>query len=130
MGIPLWFAVFVGGGAFTGTGLAVFVGGWHWQSAAFAAWESLVCVATCLGLIVLFREKLSFKNLAGQFLSNNAFAVYVFHPPVLIAITLMLHPWRGPAILRFVVASILSVTATFLASEFVFRRIPLLNKVL
>lgn len=130
VGIPLWFAVFIGGGAFTGRGLELFSGGWHWQSAAFAVWESLVCVATCLGLIVLFREKLNFKNRSGRFLADNAFAVYVFHPPVLIAITLLMHPWQGPAVARFVVASVLAVTATFLVSEFVFRRIPLLKKVL
>jgi hypothetical protein len=130
LGIPIWFAVFIGGGAFTGSGLAVFSGGWHWQSAAFAFWESLVCVGTCLGLIVLFRHKFNSKNEFGRFLSDNAFAVYVFHPPVLIGITLLMHPWRGPSIVRFAVASVLAVTATFLASEFVFRRFPLLKNVL
>jgi peptidoglycan/LPS O-acetylase OafA/YrhL len=130
LGIPLWFAVMIGGGALNVNGLAAFSGGWHWQSAAFAVWESLVCVGTCLGLIVLFRERLNFKNEAGRFLSDNAFAVYVFHPPVLIAITLLMHPWQGPSIARFAIASVLAVTATFLASEFVFRRIPLLRYVL
>jgi surface polysaccharide O-acyltransferase-like enzyme len=129
-GVALWLTVIIGGGALSGTDQSIFNGGWHWQSAAISFWESFVCVGTCLGLIVLFREKFNTQGRFARFLSDNAFAVYVFHPPVLIAVTMGLHAFAGPAIIRFALASALAVVLTFLASEFVLRRIPLLKRVL
>jgi len=129
-GTLVWLAVVVGGGALSGTPLAVFNGGWHWQSAATALWESFYCVATCLGLTVLFRERFNRQGRWARLLSDNAFAAYVFHAPVLIAVTMAMHPFSAPAVVRFAVASVLAFLATLLLSEFVFRRIPLLRRVL
>jgi glucans biosynthesis protein C len=129
-GVALWFAVFVGGGVLSGASMSVFNGGWHWQSAGVAFWESFYCVGTCLGLIVLFRDKVNSQSRSARFLSDNSFAVYVFHPPILIAITFALHNFTAPALIRFVVASALAIAASYLASHFVFRRIPLLKEVL
>ncbi len=129
-GTALWLAVFVGGGALSGVDFAVFNGGRHWQSAGFSLWESYFCVGTCLGLIVLFRDKFNSDGRIARFLSDNAFAVYVFHPPLLIAVTMALHPLAAPPIVRFAVASVLAIGVSFLAGEFVFRRVPLLKKVL
>ena len=130
VGVPLWLAVVIGGGALAGADLALFNGGWHWQSAAISFWESLVCVGTCVGLVVLFRERFNTRGTAARFLSDNAFAVYVFHPPVLIAITMALHGMEVSAVVCFLVASILAIAASFLASHFIFRRIPLLKNAL
>ncbi len=128
-GTAMWLALILGGGALSGH-LADFNGGWHWQSAGIALWESFFCVGTCLGLTVLFREKLNGGGPLARFLSDNAFAVYMFHPPVLIGITLLLHSWLAPALVRFVGASLLAIAASFALSAMVLRRVGFMRKVL
>jgi len=128
-GTAMWLAVILGGGALSGN-LQPFNGGWHWQSAGMALWESFFCVGTCLGLTVWFRERVNGTGRAARFLSDNAFAVYMFHPLVLIAITLALHGWEAPAVVRFAGASVLAIIGTFGLSALVLRRIGVMRRVL
>jgi glucan biosynthesis protein C len=100
------------------------------DSAAFSLWESVTCVAISAGLIVLFREKANGQNAATQFLSRNAFSVYVFHPPFVILGARALWDLAWPAIPKFVLLTVLATVTTFAASELVFRRIPGLRAIL
>ena len=85
-GIPFWFVIMILGGA--DQGMALYSGGFHWQTLAYAFWEAFFAVGVCLGLLVLFREKHNVQGKISRFLSENAFAVYVFHAPILVAITM------------------------------------------
>ncbi len=129
VGFAAWLLLLILGGALKGRG-DDFSGGWYWQSAAFALWESFTCVAMCFGLLVLFREKFNAQGAIGRFLSNNAFSVYVFHPPILIVAARMLSglPWEP--IIKAVVLTILGVITSFTLSAAVFRRTPLLRNIL
>lgn len=129
VGPVLWLGMMVGGGA-GADGFKPFMGGWHWQSAAYSLWESFFGVAFSLGLLVLFRDRFNCLGRLARLLSDNAFAVYLFHPPILIAITFT---FRGPTLtplVKFALASVLAVVACFAASHLVFRRIPGLRRVL
>ena len=105
-------------------------GGFTWQSAGLSFWESFFCVGFCLGLLVLFRERFNRLGTFARWLSDNCFAVYLFHTPILIAITLGLRGWEASKPVKFLGATVLGVTATYLASSFLFRRIPVLKRVL
>jgi hypothetical protein len=105
-------------------------GGVTWQSAVMCLWESFFCVGICLGVIVLFRERFNRLGRISRWLSDNCFAVYLFHTPMLIAVTRVLRPWEAPKPAKFVVATLLGALVTWLASAFVFRRIPILKRVL
>jgi peptidoglycan/LPS O-acetylase OafA/YrhL len=105
-------------------------GGLTWQSAAFSFWESFFCVGVCLGLIVLFREKFNYAGRLERWLSDNSFAVYLFHTPLLIAVTLAMRGLEAPKLLKFLCATGLGVTVSYLASSLIFRRVPLLRRVL
>jgi fucose 4-O-acetylase-like acetyltransferase len=105
-------------------------GGWSWQSAALSIWESFFCVGVCLGLIVLFRDKFNRQAKVARWLSDNCFAVYVFHPPLLIAVTLAMRGLEAPKLAKFLLATVLGVAVTYLASSLVFRRVPLLKRFL
>jgi glucans biosynthesis protein C len=72
----------------------------------------------------LFRSKLSGQGMVTRFLSRNAFGVYVFHPPILIMITQVLHGWPEAAALKFFVASIFAIVGTFLFVGLIARRTP------
>jgi glucan biosynthesis protein C len=125
----LWLVMMVAGGALD-NGADAFLGGWHWQNLAFALWESFTAVAMSIGLITLFREKYNRQNRLFKALSDNSFAVYVFHAPVLIAISLLLVPLALPPLAKFLFVGSLAVVATFALTFFILRRIPLLKKVI
>ncbi len=107
-----------------------FDGGWHWQSLAMSTLESLAGVGLSLGCLTLFREKFYRQGPGAGFFSANAFAVYVFHPPILIVITRLMSGWQGEALLKFLVATVLSIIATYALSAAIFRRLPLLKNIL
>jgi glucans biosynthesis protein C len=105
-------------------------GGITWQSAVFSVWESFFCLGICLGLVVLFREKFNRQGRVTRWLSDNCFAVYLFHAPVLIAVTLAMRCFIAPKPVKFLCATLLGSAFTYLVSSLVFRRTPLLKRLL
>jgi glucan biosynthesis protein C len=129
LGFTLWLTILIFGGAFEGN-VKVYGGGWYWQSAAFDLWESFVCVGICTGLLVWYRAKLNNQGRLAKFLSDNAFCVYVFHPPIVIAAARLLHRSSAGPLTKFAALTIISVTLTFALSSIVLRRIPGLRQIL
>lgn len=128
-GIILWVLLLIAGGAFTGKS-DLFRGGVHWQSLGLSVWESIIGVGMSLFLLVLFREKFNYQGSVARKLSANAFAVYVFHPPVLIIIARLMGNLHLHPLLKFPLLTILSIGASFILCELLIRRIPLLKKIL
>jgi hypothetical protein len=54
----------------------------------------------------------------------------MFHAPILIAVTLAMRGFAAPKPVKFLVAAVVATTLTFLASNYIFRRIPLSRRVL
>ena len=129
VGFVAWLVILGSGGAFKGNGPA-YSGGWHWQSASMNLWESFTCVAMSYGLLVIFRGKFNSQGRLAKFLSENAFSVYVFHPPILILAARVLHCISWPAIPKFVALTYIAVVLSFVLSAAVFRRIPILRAIL
>ena len=105
-------------------------GEFNWQSAAYALWESFFCLGAVLGIVVIFRERFNSGGRFARFMSDNSFSVYVFHPPILILVTLALRGFAWHPLVKFAVAAAVAVPLCFLASELVRRRIPVLRSVL
>jgi peptidoglycan/LPS O-acetylase OafA/YrhL len=95
-----------------------------WQSAVFALWESLYCVAMCAGVLVLFRESVNLTNGGFRRLTASSFGVYVMHMPVLVAVSLALEATGWPPLGKFALAWPAALALTFLLVEFGLRRIP------
>ncbi len=129
LGFAAWLTLLLAGGALTGR-WRDFAAGWHWQSAAFSAWESFTCVAICFGLLVLFRQKFNLQNRLTAFLSENAFGVYVFHPPVVILCARMMHGIAWPPVLKALALTCIATLLSFVSTAVIFRRMPLLRRIL
>ena len=125
-GIPAWIALLAGGGLFSGN-LKAFGGGWHWQAAAYALWEAFFCVGVCLGLIVLFRERANTRSRLSGFLADNNFGVYVFHTPILVAVSLALRQAAWHPLAKALSVAVLVLPACFLFAALV-RRVPGLRR--
>jgi fucose 4-O-acetylase-like acetyltransferase len=128
-GVAGWLAIIATSGVLQGDTRPL-LGGLHWQSAAFSFWEAFFCLGMCLGLTVLFRDRFNLQGRFSEWMSRNSFSAYLFHTPLLIAVTLALRPLATPPEAKFVIASLLAVPIVFLVSGFLRPRLPLLRRVL
>jgi glucans biosynthesis protein C len=129
VGLGVWLTLFLAVGELQGRG-ADASGGWHWQSGVFCLWESFTCVAMSFGLLVLYREKFNAQGRLAKFLSENAFSVYVFHPPVVVFTARLMRGLFWPPLIKFVALTWISAAAIFGLSALLFRRIPVLRRIL
>ena len=106
-----------------------FLGGGHWQSGAYALWDSIFSVGICLGLIVLFRSFFNRPGKFGSILSRQAFAVYITHAPVIVLLALAMRGIHVEQFLKFGLAAIIGVPLCF-AVAYLVRRIPLAARIL
>lgn len=128
LGFVAWVAIMILGGAVKGN--QNFNGGLSWQAAAYALWESFVSVAMAIGLITLFREKYNYQGKVVKVLSDNSFAVYVFHAPIIIAASQLIKNVTLLPIVKFAILCIVCIPVCFIFTHFVIRRIPLLKRVM
>jgi hypothetical protein len=129
VGVAAWLAIVITGGALQGN-IKAYSGGWHWQSAAINTWEAFTGVGLCFGFLVLFREKFNFQGPLAKFLSANAFSAYVFHPPVVIAFARVMYRVAWHPLAKFTVLTCAATAVTFALSAGVFRRAPVLRRIL
>jgi glucans biosynthesis protein C len=117
------------GGA-VGGNLVAFSGGLTWQSAVTGIWEQMFAVGISLGLLTWFRERHDHQSRVELRLTDDSFAVYVFFPPVLVGIALLMAPYAFPSLLKFLILGVLGTLCSFGLAEFVLRRIPGLRRIL
>lgn len=129
LSLPLLVLLIVAGGALD-HGTAQYDGGFNLLSAGKCLWESLVCVGMAFALLALYRRYFDRQGRWAKFLSDNAFAVYLFHPPVIIALALLLHAFAAPALVKAAVLTACAAVVTFALSAVVFRRLPVLSRIL
>jgi len=127
LGFVLFWAIHIAGGALGGN-FEPFDGGLTWQSAAFALWESFVSVAMSIGLLAFFRGKFNKQNWLVQKLSQNAFSVYVFHPLIIVLLSLLFAPVNLIPIAKFAIVAVIGIPVCFLITDLTIQRIPFLRK--
>ncbi|KGK87428.1 hypothetical protein DP73_14320 [Desulfosporosinus sp. HMP52] len=127
-GTVVWLAIMILGGAIHGD--QSFNGGLSWQATAYALWESFVAVSMSIGLLTLFKEKFNHQTKLVKILADNSFAVYVFHPPIIIAAAQLIKPLAWLPILKFSLLCLICPPICFAFTYFIVRRIPLLKKVM
>lgn len=128
-GISLWAILMLAGGALDG-GFDLYKGGLTWQSAAYALWESFISVSMSIALIGIFREKFNKQSKFIKGLSDNSFGVYVFHAPIIIFVSLLIVTITLHPVLKFLFACIIGIPLSFLISNYIIRKLPLLNKII
>ena len=120
---------FAMGGATGSANLGALIGGWTWQSLAVSVWEQIFAVGMIVSLLRAFHAR---WNQAGPILSSAAastYAVYVFHPIVVVAMAVALGGVALPSAAKFFVTAPIAVIVLFAMAPWV-RRAPLLRDVL
>jgi len=106
-----------------------YFGGLTPQSLGLAAWEQLAGLGLALGVLSWFSRRLDRTTPLLTWLGDRAFGVYVFHAPVLIALTIAI---RSAGLNPFALAAVLTVTtlvATYAIADLA-RRLPGLRSIL
>ena len=106
--------LFVSGGAAEGK-FEAFISGIGWQSLALNLWIGLTCVSFSLVMILGLRARQAQPGKFSREISASAFATYLIHPVVLIAITSSLSELGIAPPFKFLAVSALAVTASFAA---------------
>lgn len=95
----------------------------------YPVWESFLCCGMCIGLLVLFREKLNFQGQWGRLMAENQYAAYLFHVPVVVLVQVGVANAAWSPFTKFVLVTALSVPLTFLLSAAI-RTPAIVRKVL
>lgn len=108
---------------------AYFVGGLHWQAAAYALWDSTLSVGVSLGLLVIFRRWANRAGAVWTELSRGQYSVYVVHFPIVVAITVVLIGLPLDPLLKLLVGIVIALPLCSAVAGLV-RRIPGVARVL
>lgn len=123
LGSPFFVLLIVFGGALEGH-TAAYSGGFNWVSAGKCLWEAVLCVGVSLALIALYRRFLDRQGAMTRWLSENAFGVYLIHPPVLVGGALLLHGAGLAAIPKAAVLMAFAAIGSFALTALLLRRTP------
>jgi surface polysaccharide O-acyltransferase-like enzyme len=111
-----------------GNGEDLWAAGFTPASLAISAWDAFLCVGLCVSLPVLFREKFDFRGKVLKAAADDAFVVYLIHPFVLVPLQGILLGTEIPALVKFVVVSIMGIALSFGLAHFI-RKIPYVARV-
>ena len=88
-------------------------GGWDWRSMVWSGWEATICVGLCLGLLILFREKVDFQGNFMQILSNNAYGVYLIHLLIILYLQLIIADVSMAPLAKFGLVALMGIPLCF-----------------
>jgi glucans biosynthesis protein C len=106
-----------------------FVGGLHWQSFAYAAWESVMLISSLIFLLYFFRERFNRSSPLLHSMAASVFTVYIIHQTVLITFNVLFLPVGIPTISKFFIVSLIVLPLCFGLAVLI-RKIPYAKRVL
>lgn len=110
-------------------GIESFMGGVKWQSFSWAVWEQLAGFALIIGLFALAKKYINNQNNIGKQLSDSAYGVFVFHAPILVAISAVFVPWEIFPPLKFLLLAPVALLVSFAVAFFI-KKIPGVKNIL
>jgi fucose 4-O-acetylase-like acetyltransferase len=88
-------------------------------------WEAVLCCALCIGLVVVFRERVNAHGRLAVALGKSQYAAYIFHVPVILAFQFAVLNVGLPPLAKFALVTLASVPATFAIANWVRRPLHL-----
>jgi surface polysaccharide O-acyltransferase-like enzyme len=105
----------------TNSPIETFNGNGYWQSLMYACWEQFTGIFIITALLGIAKQKWNSQSALMESLSRAAFAVYVFHPLVLISLSMLLKPWGADPAVKLLVVAPLAVTGSFLSAHLLLK---------
>ena len=106
-----------------------FTGGLHWQQLLYAVWEQLLGFSIIMALLTFGKKFWNKSTVLMAKLSRNAFAVYIFHPLVLLSLSLCIRNLAIDPAWKLLIVAPLAVLGSFLLAS-VITLIPGIRKII
>lgn len=106
-----------------------FSGGFHWESLLYAVWEQWIGISILTALLVHGRKFWNGKSNWLRGLSRSAFAVYIFHPLVVISLSMAVRNLAIDPAYKFLLIAPFTVAASFLLGALIVK-IPLVKRII
>jgi peptidoglycan/LPS O-acetylase OafA/YrhL len=103
--------------AILGPGKANFSGGLSWTAVLYALWEPFVAWGLIAAWLLVFRARMNQSSPLWSWLNRRAYAVYIIHPVVLVGVSLLLHGWIAPALVKWGVVGTLACIGSWLVAD-------------
>ena len=127
---PILVIVMVLGGVLENdANVAKFMGGYTWQAAAYAMWESIMMVSVIIFLLYFFREKLNRTSAITIGLAASVYTVYIIHQTILYGLNIGFLSIEIPSYIKFLIVSLTGIALSFLLSIPV-RKLPYADRIL
>jgi surface polysaccharide O-acyltransferase-like enzyme len=94
--------------------VAWYSGGFHWQSLLYAVWEQWIGLSILTALLSRAKRSWNISSPLLAKLSRSSFAVYIFHPLAIVALTLALRNWTVDPAIKLLLVAPLAVLSSFL----------------
>lgn len=98
-------------------GASNFSGGLSWAAILYAFWEPFVAWGLIAAWLLVFRAHMNQPSGVWTWLGRRAYAVYIIHPVVLVGVSLLLHGWIAPALVKFGVTGTLACVGCWLVAD-------------
>jgi membrane-bound acyltransferase YfiQ involved in biofilm formation len=115
--------------AFFGGLTGEFLGYGQWQSAVYTLWDSIFAVGMSLAAITFFRRFFNKDSGFGRFLSQQSYAVYIIHPPIIVFLAFALSGIVLGSFLKFGLLTVIVIPTCFVVA-YIIRKIPGVSRVL
>ncbi|MBN2348524.1 MAG: acyltransferase family protein [Bacteroidales bacterium] len=99
-----------------------------WSGQYFEVFETILGFSLSFGLIVIFRDYLNLSNTLFNIMSENAYAAYIFHYPIVIAFQYSFDKVPINLLAKFLIVGILSIITSFTFS-YMIRKPELIRRV-
>lgn len=97
----------------TNSPIETFNGDGHWQSLMYACWEQFTGIFIILALLGIVRQKWNSQSVFMKNMSRATFAVYIFHPLVLISLSMLFRPFHTDPAIKLLFVAPLAVIGSF-----------------
>jgi hypothetical protein len=103
-----------------------FTGGWNWVSLSYSLWEQITGIMIMTALLCIASFKWNKQTPFSKQLSANAYGAYIFHPVVLITLSLLIKGWGVDPVVKLVIVGPSAVALSFVFISLL-RKIPLVR---
>lgn len=106
-----------------------FSGGFHWQALLYAVWEQVIGISILITLLIKGKRDWNKTSELLTKASRSSFAVYIFHPLIIIVFTLCARNWNIEPAVKLLLMTPLIVLCSFLFGSFILL-IPVIKRII
>lgn len=111
------------------SGISLITGGLHGQAVCYALWEQMACVMIITALLWIFSTRFNRQGPVTNAMAADSYTVYVFHPVILVSLSLLVAGVALPQLAKFAIVLPLTIAVSFGLAHLI-RALPGVDRVL